>query len=106
MGRSGADIKIEGKPDDLDGVVSIAGNIDVAEKMIRDLLASKGCHWETAEGPGPLLGGNTTNVGWKGLAESNDLRIPTELVGLFVGAGGSGFQEIKARVGGACTIKV
>lgn len=104
--RTGADIKIEGKPDDLDGVVSIAGNIEIAEKMIREILASKGCHWESAEGPGPLLGGNTTNVGWKSLNDAEDLRIPTELVGLFIGNAGSGFQEIKARVGGGCTIKV
>merc|ERR1711881_713450 len=47
-----------------------------------------------------------TNVGWRQMDDQEDLRVPKELVGLFIGNAGSGFQEIKARVGGGCTIKV
>lgn len=104
INKTGADIRIDAKHDNLDGVVSIANNIEAAEKMIKETLASKGCHWETQEAID--LGGKLTNVGWKGHVDNDDLQIPTELVGLFIGNAGAGIKEIKARVGGAVTIKV
>merc|ERR1712125_300755 len=34
------------------------------------------------------------------------LKIPSELVGLFIGAEGSGIKDIKSQVGGAVSVKV
>lgn len=104
INKTGADIRIEAKQDNLDGIVSIANNIEAAEKLIKEILASKGCHWQTQMASD--MGGELTNVGWKGHVDDDDLQIPTELVGLFIGNAGAGIKEIKARVGGAVTIKV
>lgn len=104
INKTGADIRIDAKHDNLDGIVSIANNIEAAEKLIKEILASKGCHWQTEQATD--MGGALTNVGWKGHVDDDDLQIPTELVGLFIGNAGAGIKEIKARVGGAVTIKV
>lgn len=104
INKTGADIRIEGKPDDPDGIVSIAGNIDAAEAMIRSMLAEKGCTWEIRDATGPV--GGMSDVTWKSNVDVDDLQIPTELVGLFIGNSGAGIKEIKAKVGGAVTIKV
>lgn len=102
--KTGADIRIEPNRENLDGIVSIANNIEAAEQMIKETLASKGCHWETQETAD--LGGTLTNVGWKGRVDDSDLQIPTELVGLFIGNAGAGIKDIKRMVGGGVTIKI
>lgn len=104
INKTGADIRIDVKQNNLDGIVSIANNIEAAEKLIKEVLAAKGCHWETEQTTD--LGGSLTNVGWKGHVDDDDLKLPTELVGLFIGNAGAGIKDIKARVGGAVTIKV
>merc|ERR1719324_2011646 len=55
-----------------------------------------------------IHGGATalTDVGWKSHVDPNDIKIPTELVGLFIGNAGSGLKEIKQKVGPGVTIKV
>lgn len=108
INKTGADIRIEGKPDDTEGIVSIAGNIEAAESLIRDTLQAKGCAWKTSFSTSLLGGGSTplTEVGWKNDVDVDDIQIPTELVGLFIGNAGAGLKEIKARVGAGVTIKV
>lgn len=105
INKTGADIQIQQHPENKDGVVSIANHIDKAIGVIREVLMSRGCHWETEETTDHS--GPVTKVGWKGAAADDDVLIPTELVGLFIGNAGAGIKEIKAKLpGGGVTIKV
>lgn len=108
INRTGADIQIEGKSTDSEANVSIAGNVEPAENLIRDILKSKGCPWQTQSGTILQRGGAVplTTVGWKPDVDSDDIQIPTELVGLFIGNAGAGLKEIKQRCGAGNFIKI
>lgn len=108
INRTGADIQIEGKSTDSEANVSIAGNVEPAENLIRDILKSKGCPWQTQSGTILQRGGAVplTTVGWKPDVDTDDIQIPTELVGLFIGNAGAGLKEIKQRCGAGNFIKI
>jgi hypothetical protein len=104
ISRTGSAIRVDHRNGQSDGIVTIANNIDQAITMIRSILEARGCHWEEHETVDES--GKITNVGWKGAVALQDVQIPTELVGMFVGNNGDSIQEIKNRVGGPLTIKV
>merc|ERR1712185_622776 len=102
MRETGSAIRVDHKSGTPEGIVTIANNIPAAMAMIKQALEARGCHWvteETMDQDGPVL-----NVGWKGKLNPEDVQVPTELVGLFVGNGGDDVQKIKNAVGGALTI--
>lgn len=106
--RSGADIKVKHARGEQWGNVSIVGNIEKTLEIIRSVLTEKGCplteiQEELKEGEEPKV----SAVPRSQMASTpNDIDLPQELVGLFIGIGGANIKEIKAKVGGACSIKV
>jgi len=95
INRTGAAIQINGSPQDFEGDATLAGkNLDEAERMVRDVLLSKGCPLPTATGP--KFPDDTPGI----------VRVPTELVGALIGPKGTHLNEIKAKIGGACIIQV
>jgi len=96
IARTGADIKIDhSKRDDPEGDVTIIGNVNKTEAVIRELLASKGCPLRPPEGPDPKVP-----------AEEDDLVVAPELVGLFIGKGGENIKDMREQVGGTIFIGV
>lgn len=92
--RTGAQIQIMSSPQALEGDVMVAGRLQEAEKMIRDVLASKGCPLATGGGVG--LAADAPGI----------IQVPTELVGALIGPRGTCLNEIKAAVGNAVIIQV
>jgi len=93
--QSGASVQVRGRPEDIECLVSITGaghQVDKAMSLIRDILTAKGCH-----APG------ITDENQLG---DQDLIIPSNMVGLFIGPGGRNIKAILDAVGGAVTIKV
>jgi len=96
ISKTGADIKIDhSKRDDPEGDVTIIGNVDMTEAVIREVLASKGCPLKPPEGTAPKIP-----------AEEHDLVVAPDLVGLFIGKGGENIKEMREKVGGAIFIGV
>lgn len=104
INRTGADIQVRSAPQDPEGIVSIVGNVEAAENMIREVLASKGCYMTTTGAYAPQYA--APGLALPTQADQDVLKIPSELVGLFIGAEGSGIKDIKSQVGGAVSIKV
>jgi len=112
--RSGADIKIDHLPQDPEGTVTIVGEVEKTEQMIKDALATKGCPLGVPR-PGPLaalpMGTPALSVPRAALAlpdqaDPNDVQVPPELVGPLIGPGGATIKEIRAKAGGAVYISV
>lgn len=104
LSKTGAAIRVDHKPGNPEGLVTIANNIDQALVMIKEILQQRGCPWveeETMDAHGKVI-----QVGWRGQVSDEDVQVPTELVGLFIGNGGDSVQEIKNQVGGALTVKI
>jgi hypothetical protein len=78
--QSGCDIKVHHQPADDVGSVSIVGNSELAMKLIREHLQSKGC-------PLPPEGFDPDAF--------EEVQIPARLVGLFIGSGGSTNNKLK-----------
>jgi len=104
--RSGADVKIDHLPQDLEGTVTIVGDVEKTEKMIREALSSKGC---PLSGPRPL-GAPPLPPGAPGqsvdVPEENEMQVPPELVGPLIGPGGATIKDIRAKAGGGVFISV
>jgi len=104
MHKTGSAIKVENKPGSTDGWVTIANNADKAIALIKEILEGRGCHWTTQDTQDEV--GKLTNVGWNDTLDPDDVLIPTELIGLFVGNEGVRLREIRVKSGGALTIRV
>jgi len=115
--RSGADIKINHPPQDPEGDISIVGDVERTEAVIREVLAHKGCpiRTPTEEPPGWPPGTSSSFSSSPSSAPPPPLRdaeheehvqIPSGIVGLFIGSGGANIRDIKAQLGGATFISV
>ncbi|CAE7250554.1 CPK3 [Symbiodinium pilosum] len=124
--RSGADIKIDHLPSDPEGNVTIVGDVEKTEGMIKDTLASKGCplgvpHAKLAAPPappgldygtnppglgmgGPMMGGPMQTPGYE--CAENEVVVPADLVAGLIGPSGSGVKEIRERSGGQVFISI
>lgn len=98
INKTGVDIKIVSSPQDSEGIVSICGNVELGERIVRETLAAKGCHLPVTYG--------TPSFGNHRQGETERLLIPTELIPTFVGPGGSNIKQIKGKVRGPVSIKV
>merc|ERR1712129_181838 len=99
IAKTGADIKFDqSKLDDPEGDVTIAGNVERTEALIRDVLAAKGCPLRTLDGSGGFVQPVP--------ADEQDLIVPPELVGLFIGRGGENIKEMSEKIGGDIFIGV
>jgi len=120
--RSGADIKIDHLPQDPEGSVTIVGEIEKTEQMIKDALAAKGFPLGVPK-PSPVaalaLGAAALPLGAAGLGgppcatllvtnpvDPNDVQVPSELVGPLIGPDGASIKEIRAKAGGAVYISL
>jgi len=112
--RSGADIKIDHVPSDLEGTVTIVGEVEKTEQMIKDALATKGCPLGVPR-PTPsgiALGGMAAlasmrpSLALSDQADANDVQVPAELVGPLIGPGGATIKDIRAKAGGTVYISV
>lgn len=92
--RSGADIKIDHIPQDRhgEGTVTIVGDVEKTETMIREALASKGMVRARPQEsqPDPV----------------NDIEVPSELFSTLIGPAGSTLRDIRAKAGNTCFISV
>lgn len=125
--RSGADIKIDHLPQDPEGKVTIVGEVEKVEGMIKEALSSKGCPLGVprpapavvpgmpgmlAIGAPGLPGTPAASVRLPGPAPGSgpmpigDLTVPSELVGPLIGPGGATIQDIRAKAGGNVYISV
>merc|ERR1711971_1270940 len=77
--RSGAQITVTSQKHDKLGAVSITGNIERAEAIIREVLAQKGCPL-----PPP---GDDPGAPAEGTFDDDELNVPADMVGLFLGKG-------------------
>jgi len=99
IAKTGAEIKFDqAKPDDPEGELTIVGNVERTEALVRDVLAAKGCPLRTLNGPA----GNVQPVP----ADEEDLIVPPDLVGLFIGRGGENIKEMREKIGGDIFIGV
>lgn len=99
IAKTGADIKFDqSKRDDAEGDVTITGNVERTEAIIRDVLAANGCPLRTPDGSGGFV--QPVPAG------EEDLIVPPELVGLFIGRGGENIKEMSEKVGGDIVIGV
>lgn len=109
--KTGADIKIKHPPSDAWGDVSVVGNIARTEAIIRDILAAKGCPLPaSAPAMAEAAIGAPSAVAAHAPEAENEVEVPAELVGLFIGVGGANLKDIKAealaRGGGAGTLSI
>jgi len=113
--ESGADIRIEHVQTDMEGTVTIIGDLDRTEKIIKECLASKGCPMTAPGGVLPKPGmippmPNGTGVVYGGEAHAVDsqfdVQIPQELVGMLIGSGGSHLQDVRIKAGNNVFISV
>lgn len=119
--RSGADVKIDHLPQDLEGTVTIVGDVEKTEKMIREALTTKGCPLlepgalrlggmpgvPGAPRPAALLGlPNLSGPLPTPQGDPNDVAVPAELVGPLIGPAGCHIKEVRAKAGGTCFISV
>lgn len=93
--ESGADIKIEHTAGDLEGTVSIVGEVEKAERLIRETLMTKGC---PVPMPRPGAPESDPNV--------LDVTVPPELVGPLMGPGGANMKDVRDKAGGAAVISI
>jgi len=98
IAKTGADIKVDTKRDDPEGDVTIVGNAERTEALIRDALAAKGCPLRSFDG--------SAGAAQPVPADEEDLVVPPELVGLFIGKGGENIKEMQEKVGGDIVIGV
>ncbi|CAE7605558.1 Khsrp [Symbiodinium natans] len=91
--RSGCDIKVNHLPHEPQGSISVVGDIERAEAVIQDIFRARGCKWSPTGAP---------------LAEQSeeDVKIPADLVGLFIGKGGETIKELRERCGGQVSITI
>jgi len=107
--RSGSEIKIDHLPTELMGTVTIVGDVDKTEAMIKEVLASKGCPLgmpKPGSGP-PGAPGAAGAPGMPGMpGVPREIPVPGELVGGLIGPGGSTINDLRQKVGGAVQISV
>ncbi|CAE7614838.1 Khsrp [Symbiodinium pilosum] len=91
--RSGCDIKVNHLPHEPQGSISVVGDIERAEAVIQDIFRARGCKWSPTGAP---------------LAEQSeeDVKIPADLVGLFIGKGGETIKDLRERCGGQVSITI
>lgn len=87
-----SDIRVDHDRVSEEGEISIIGDIARAEKCVRETLAAKGAPVEDEIGP-PLPG-------------EEDLVVPSDMVGLFIGKGGEHIKKIRDALGGSLFIGV
>jgi len=95
--RTGADIKVDNHKDDAEGNVSIVGDIERTEAVIREVLTAKGC---------PLPAELTGSASDARPADEEELSVPVELVGLFIGKKGENITNMRNQAGGTVFIGV
>lgn len=98
--RTGADIKVNNHKDDAEGNVSIVGDLERTEHVIRQVLASKGCPL-----PADICKDGQTPADL-GIEMEPDLEVAVDLVGLFIGKGGENITEMRKKAGGTVFIGV
>jgi len=100
--RSGAIIRVESGPRDPIGIVSITGNVQQGELVIREVFREMGLELPEMSGltVNQVAGSNQSAV------RRDDIQIPSELVKHFVGNRGSNIKILEEASGGAVSIKV
>lgn len=114
---AGSDIRIEHVHTEMEGTVTIIGEIERAQRIITDCLASKGCPFMPGVagvlpknvGMMSSFGGSVGAV-YGGEAHPTeslfDVQIPQELVGMLIGPGGSHLKDVRAKAGDNVSISV
>ncbi|CAJ1359743.1 unnamed protein product [Effrenium voratum] len=101
--RSGADIKIDHLPSDPEGNVTIVGEVEKTEAMIKETLAAKGCPLNAKSMPPPPAPVPLPGEGVPPLPlepNENEVIVPADLVGLLIGPSGTSIREIREKAGG------
>ncbi|CAK9088944.1 Far upstream element-binding protein 2 [Durusdinium trenchii] len=93
ISRTGADIKVNHLPHEPQGSISVVGDIAKTEAVIQEIFRARGCKWSPTGAP---------------LAEQSeeDVKIPHDLVGLFIGKGGETIKDLRERCGGQVSITI
>lgn len=126
--ESGADIKIDHNPQDPEGTVTIVGDVERVENMIKETLERKGCPLGGPKPPLPPAPGLPGLPGRPPLAlppmppgvmapplpggllppgpEMDDIVVAPELVVPLIGPGGAHIKDVRAKVGGNVYISV
>lgn len=89
--KANAEIKVDHDRIADEGEVTIVGEIEKAEVLIRETLAAKGCPLPEDEANQP---------------DETDLVVPPDVVGLFIGKGGEHVKAIREACGGNLFIGV
>lgn len=110
--RSGADIKIDHLPSDPEGNVTIVGDVDKTEVMIKEALATKGCPLvPKPQVPPPPPDGMPGMHGVGGMPpplepNENEVIVPGDIVGHLIGPSGATMKEIREQAGGQVFISI
>lgn len=112
--KSTADIKIEHQQDQPQGTVTINGDVDKAEALIRETLQTKGHAWTGPEEevipimPGAIApaGAALMQIPAIPAIEMNDVFVPPELMPQIMGPGGATLKDVRAKTGNSVLISI
>lgn len=113
--RSGSDVQIDHLPQDMEGTVTITGDVEKTMSLIKESLVAKGCPLGVPSQPkAGLPGPMGMRPQWPvvapgmpgGASTEGDISVPAELVGGLIGPGGSNIRAIREAAGNACYISV
>ncbi|CAK9069018.1 unnamed protein product [Durusdinium trenchii] len=120
ISRTGADIKVNHLPHEPQGSISVVGDIAKTEAVIQEIFRARGCKWsptgaplaeqseETTQGLGVVRRAGLVcgDVGEVPPTRQEDVKIPHDLVGLFIGKGGETIKDLRERCGGQVSITI
>lgn len=120
--KSGTQINIDHAVQDAEGTVAIIGDVVKTERMIKEVLESKGCPLGQKKSPGevqlalpppPPVPGPPAQLALPAppLAlgdpvDAFDVEVPAPLVQSLIGPGGQHIKDVRAKVGGTVYISV
>lgn len=112
--RSGSDVQIDHLPHDVEGTVTITGDVEKTMALIKESLAAKGCPLGSSQLARPSMTGIRPQSPQSlmvaplpaGVSLDSDISVPAEYVGGLIGPGGANIKAIREAAGNACYISV
>lgn len=112
--KSGSDVQIDHLPHDVEGTVTITGDVEKTMTLIKESLAAKGCPFGASNQLKPGLSSIRPTSPHSlmvaplpaGISLDSDISVPAECVGGLIGPGGANIKAIREAAGNACYISV
>lgn len=112
--KSGSDVQIDHLPHDVEGTVTITGDVEKTMTLIKESLTAKGCPLGASNQLKPGLSGIRPTSPHSlmvaplpaGISLDSDISVAAEYVGGLIGPGGANIKAIREAAGNACYISV